>query len=381
MISSLLVISPATYFQAAYGQDTNTRSMQNVTEASAYWAIKDSEGIPVEEIFLTVIKSQDGIDVFVTKTTEDFSLLSGHTFLDDNSLFSAGNKLDSAVLLPVSVNICSPSGDDQDENGDCTEVTETLQIQAEWSATTEKAAAIGKGTDIIDVNKSIQFFSASYRFAVSTGAVNGEQLGESEFALIMKAKGLEINVETSRKTVNFGALGNKGTLAANAIWSDATVDGESALVFLRVSTQAAPSGDLTRVSLDIVFQESGLSLTGQLEIPDDAENGKNDDGPFMIDNDLDTATLEPVTVTVCAFEIEVDCSDPSAEGRAEYTIQAAWDGTDGSIIMSRSFDYFRMGDFQDRSSDVGVVVLGEATGSIDGQNLGDADRGDLFHLT
>lgn len=110
-----------------------------------------------------------------------------------------------------------------------------------------------KNTARFDVNKVMQLGSASSRGAVATGIVNGDELGESSFAFMISAKSLTIQVETSGQNANFGALGNKGILAANAFWDDVSIDGEAARVFL-IATKDASDG-CVNVNLQVQFPE------------------------------------------------------------------------------------------------------------------------------
>lgn len=139
------------------------------------------------------------------------------------------------------------------QNGDCTQARETLNIQVQWTAVDEKTTVRSKNTARFDVNKVMQLGSASSRGAVATGTVNGDELGESSFAFMISAKSLTIQVETSGQNANFGALGNKGILAANAFWDDVSIDGEAARVFL-IATKDASDG-CVNVNLQVQFPE------------------------------------------------------------------------------------------------------------------------------
>jgi hypothetical protein len=375
LIAILLLIPPTAYSQTSQ-QGQHTKTMQNTLSADAYWAIEDEDGNVVEELFINVIKSHAGTDIFVTKTESDFSLLSGHFFSANRSLLSIDNRLDSATLSPVLIEICSPSAGQQDENGDCTEATETLNIQVQWTAVDEKITVHGKNTVRLDVNKVMQLFSSSHRSAVATGTVNGDELGESFFAFLIRAKGLTIQVETSGQNANFGALGNKGFLSANAFWDDTSVDGETARIFLRASKDASDGS--VNVDLQVQFPERDQVLNGELNI---AGNSKREDNQvFGIDHKLGTAELEPVSITVCAFELGNECSDPSAEGRTTYTVQATWDATAGPVMTHKLVEKVTFGEITLRIGENAVAMDGEAAGSINGTNHGPSDQAALFHI-
>jgi hypothetical protein len=373
---AIILLIPSTAYSQTSQQGQHTKTMQNVLSADAYWAIEDEDGNVVEELFITVIKSRAGTDIFVAKTESDFSFLSGHFFSTNKSLLSIDNKLDSATLSPVLIDICSPSAGQQDENGDCTHATETLNIQVQWTAVDEKTTVHGKDTSRIDVNKVMQVFSSSSRGAVATGTVNGDELGESTFSFLTRAKGLTIQVETSGQNANFGALGNKGILAANAFWDDASIDGEAARIFLR-ATKDASDGSIN-VNLQVQFPERDQVLEGESFIA--ANSKKGDNQVFRIDHKLGTAELAPVSITVCAFDLGNECSDPSAEGRTTYTVQATWDATAGPVLTHKAVAKFTFEEITLRIGENAVVMNGEATGSINGTNLGPSDRAALFHI-
>jgi hypothetical protein len=381
LIAVLLLLIPSTAYSQTSQQGQHKKTMQNILSAEAYWVKEYEGGNVVEELYINVIESRTGIDIFAWKTESDlieneFSFLSGHFFSTDTSLLSINNKLDSATLSPVLIEICSPGAGQQDENGDCIQAIETLNIQVQWTAVDEKTTVHGKDTERLDVNKVMQVFSSSSRGAVATGTINGDELGESSFAFLTRAKSLTIQVETSGQNANFGALGNKGILAANAFWDDTSLDSETARIFLRASKDASDGS--VNVNLQVQFPERDQTLEGELNIAGNSRRGDNQ--VFRIDHKLGTAELAPVSITVCAFELGNECSDPSAEGRTTYTVQAIWDATAGPVMTHKLVDKLTFGEITLRIGENAVAMDGEATGSINGTNLGPSDSAALFHI-
>jgi hypothetical protein len=293
--------------------------------------------------------------------------------LDDRSAFDIDNRLNSATLPSALVEICSLT--DQDENGGCIEAAETLAISAEWTATSAKTVADSRFYAIIDLNKILQIANSESREAVAEATVNGKDMGTSNSASMLKARSLEIITETSRKVTNFGALGNKGFTAANAIWEGVTIDGESALVVLR-ATKAFSDGSV-QIYLQLVFSESGRFLDGELNIPGSSKNSEG--GPLNIDRDLASAELEPVAITVCAFELDNECSDPESEGRAEYLLHADWDGIDDPVLTKLYFSSAFEG-FVEKGETLGITTQAEATGSLGEIDLEESKEAAIFHL-
>jgi hypothetical protein len=97
---------------------------------------------------------------------------------------------------------------------------------------------------------------------------------------------------------------------------------------------------------------------------------------FRINKNLNSATLSPVEieVTTCVYEPDTG-TYPCTYGET-VTIAAQWTG-EGDLIKSSSKSIFRYDDFMSKYSDNSMFREATATGSVDEQELGPSDFGEL----
>lgn len=370
LIGILLV--PISYYQAA-GQNGASREMADVLAAIAVWEIEDEDGNIFGTVVLVATKSHDGVNLDLSADREA-GTLSGHLFTQDDSIFEIDTNLDSAVLAPVSIDVCGFG--QHNENGECTEVVETLEIGAEWTSIGPKATSFSRITTISTADREFFLSHNTFKDATATGSLNGDSLGDALFATISKAKGLQFNFGAPPKTPTLSQGGNKGFVAANAVWHDTTVeDNQTAnVVSLRVREQIRGE---TTIELKIgLADEDGFSQFLQGEITILA--GGNED-VFNLNMREATAELNPISITVCDIELANECADsPSA---ATYTIEASWNGIEDSAIASRFTLTDDFGDSKQRTEINAVSMEADATGSIEGSDIGDASTAALFHFS
>jgi hypothetical protein len=369
LIGILLV--PISYYRAA-GQNGASREMADVLAATAVWDIEDEDGNIFGTVVLVATKSHDGVNVHITADREA-GTLSGNLFTQDGSIFEIDRNLDSAVLAPVSIDVCGFG--QHNENGECIEVVETLEIEAEWTSVGPKATSFSRMTTISTADREFFLSHNTFKDATVTGSLNDGSLGDALFATISKAKGLQHNFGAPPKTPTLSQGGNKGFVAANAVWQDTTVANQAAdVVSLRVREQIRGE---TTIELQIgLSSEDGFSqfLQGEITIP-----AGGDEDVFNMNMRDATAELNPISITVCDIELANECTDsPSA---ATYTIEASWNGIEDSALASRFTLRDDFGDSKQRAETNAVSMRADATGSIEGGDLGDPSIAILFHFS
>jgi hypothetical protein len=365
----IALVMPVPYYQAA-GQNDLTKTTRDIMTASASWTVEE-EGATFTMILLFVTRSDAGVEVFVSLDTFETSLF-GRLLTEDDSIFEIDRNLDSAKLHPVTVDVCQI--DQIDENGDCTEVVETVGVEAEWNSVDPKSTFSIKNTIISSANTEMFLFHSTQKMATASGNLNDDSLGDDLFASIGKAKGMEFDYGPPSKSPTLSEFGNKGFVAANAFWSDTTIDGQSANVNLRVREDIRGE---TVIELTLITDrdDDGFAefLRGEITIP------KDGDDVFTMDMRKATAELSPVSITVCDIELANECAD--AQSAANYTIEATWDGIESSAIASRFTMRDDFGKSKFSSDTDAVSMRADASGSIEGTDMGDSSVAFLFHFS
>lgn len=365
LAAALLVATFPNY--PAEAQETPDKERRDVLTATATWALGSENDIE-RTLNLFVDKSRVGIDIFVSMTTESGDELLGRYFTEDKNIFTIDKNLDEASLNQVSIDVCH--FEQVDENGNCTEVIETIEVQAQWSSTGTKATIYDSHrTTLID--RQMILFHGSNREASAVGSVNSADLDSSLFASLSRAKLLAVNFVEPNKPPRLDLFGNKGVLIAQAAWLEATVDGQPARIFLDASEEIKGA---TTIDLLIRFEsdDGPEFMQGRLVISPDSQ-----EDVFVIDMREATAKLSPVDVTVCDIELAGECSDAPS---ATYTVEAEWDGIEQSASTESITTKSKAGDSRSRVGYDAVVMGAEVTGSIEGKSLEDAAVAVLFHF-
>lgn len=366
-IAGLIVASIPNY-QAAAQRDP-TKKATDIMTASASWT--SDEDATFTMLLVSVTKSAAGVDVFVSLDTFD-TALSGHLFTEDDSIFDIDRNLDSAQLHPVTLDVCEIG--QIDENGDCIEVVDTIRVGAEWTSVDPKSTSYAKDTTISSTFREMFLFHSVQKMATASGSLEDENLGDDLFAIIGKAKGMEFNYGSPSKTPTLSEGGNKGFVAANAFWADATIDGQPAIVSLRV-TQHIRGETIIELLIGVDRDDDGFAefLRGQITA---SENGND---VFTMDMRKATAELSPVSVTVCDIELANACADtPSV---VTYMIEAGWEGIESSAIASKLTLRDDFGGSKFSTDSDAVSMRADASGSVGGSELGDSSNAFLFHFS
>jgi len=147
-------------------------------------------------------------------------------------------------------------------------------------------------------------------------------------------------------------------MAAYAVWSEYT-DG----VYTDKFIQATTSNDGTDIFVYVWTYDENTGVWS-----DKFGHMFTQEDVFEIDNKLESATLSPV-------EIEVyDWNTGTVE---TITIAAQWTG-EGDVIKSKSKYISKYDDFMSKYSDNSMFREATATGSINGEDLGTSDFGELI---
>jgi len=347
LISSALVVAPATPAAAA----TKTLDGGTAVHATALWRAPDGHGNTVVtqlDLLDGIAYDEDHRPIFGQGTTIELSRTvidpSGRDIYTDDSFFGTlfttapifqtdeDGKLRSATLAPVEVDQCvlGPSP--------CKVIDRSLVIQVDWTGTGEMATTRSDfktgGNAPPDRTRIRLSGDVAYRSAPATGTLNGNSLGEpttnaalsrtSQVTVIFgELPGLISYPDYDAPTIDLGnktVRGGTGT-AANAIWVIPNPDGGTTYYQLLITQGYGVAGrvitfiDDTFVSLDkIVVDKDGNFV--EFAFGDAVSPGT---GAFTAKNNLDKATLAPVTVGLTTCSITDGCNTDETA-----TVEASW---------------------------------------------------------
>lgn len=185
-IFALIVL--LTMAMSAEALDYKTISRNNGVSANAYWT--EVDGDITTETYLYVTETNDGTDIYLSMytstydtTTETWSWSdkSGSMYTQDD-VFSMDKKLNSASLSDVQIEVYGWNYDLG------TYEPETLTVSADWTGMGDIAKSsyksMSKDGDYVWRSSD----SSSYRSAIATGSINGNDLGSSDSASLIKFK-------------------------------------------------------------------------------------------------------------------------------------------------------------------------------------------------
>ncbi|MCG7848939.1 MAG: hypothetical protein MIO93_07140 [ANME-2 cluster archaeon] len=151
-------------------------------------------------------------------------------------------------------------------------------------------------------------------------------------------------------------------MAAYAGWYEYT-DG----VYTDTFIQATTSNDGTDIYVDIwTYDENTGDSSGKWGYMFTQED------VFTIDKKLESATLSPVDIELYVYDWNTDTYTMET-----VTIAAQWTG-EGDVMKSSSKSIFKYDDFTSKYSDKSSFREATATGSINDEDLGTSDFGELI---
>src|SRR5215475_14424102 len=347
-ILSALVVAPAVPAAATTGK---TLDGGTVVHATALWSGPDGHGNKV----VTQLDLLDGIaydeehrPIFGQGTTIELSRTvidpSGRDIYTDDSFFGTlfttapifqtdeVGKLRSATLAPVEVDQCvlGPSP--------CKVIDRSLVIQVDWTGTGEIVtthSSFKQGGNAPPDQYQVRLSGdVAYRSAPASGTLNGNSMGEptTNAALSRTSQvtvlsaglpGIISHPDYDAPTVELGQKTVRGGtgISANAIWVIPNPDGSTTYYQLLVLQGYGLDGriitflDGTSVFLDkIVLDRDGNFV--EFAIGDSFSPGS---GAFTAKNNLNQATLAPITFGLTTCSIEAGCNTDETA-----TIDASW---------------------------------------------------------
>lgn len=339
------------------------------------------------------------------------SLLTGIT-LTSEDVFEIDQNLNTAILAPIEIEVCFPSG--LDENGNCIDVIKVDTIEAQWSGIGDVAVTDAEfGTTIAD-SKVIFDATAKYKDAVAFTELNGITFGPSDendqaYTSLRtlessKVKYGDVQV-TGISLTDFEApvnvIGSKtirgGELVGiSAVWSNDNQDGTVTDSFLLIEKGGGTAGRInffsegTFVGLDRITHD----LEGNIISSRFSEKFfEQDEDIFTVQENLNFAILKPVDLDVCAALSYFDCFvDDEFKGTETWQVQGKISATEKAAVTQEfkysesttcvEFDFF--GNCIDASSPQPLTILFErsarqadatATISVGNENLGQGEAG------
>ncbi len=171
---------------SAAALESKTISRQNGVAAIASWSDETPDGITYTD--LQADKTNDGNDVFVTIFTP--TTIKFGSILTQEDVFNIDNKLTTATLSPVQMSLSVINSSTGEFIGE-----ETITIQAQWIGVGDLTKSSSKF-----MSKSGDFMakfsdSSIIREASATGSINGQELGTSNFAELIKFKFASMTIE------------------------------------------------------------------------------------------------------------------------------------------------------------------------------------------
>lgn len=163
---ALMVLLSMTMSAAASVQ-YKQKTIDNGYSADALWSDISSN------TYLNVYEYQGQTQIYVDICAADYSSCKLGTTFTSNNVFDENKKLSTATLSSVTIDMVDTSTG---------LYVDTLTIQAGWtgvgSLTTTKSTSSTKSGDITSKYSSHTLFTS----ATSTGTINGQSLGTSQFA-------------------------------------------------------------------------------------------------------------------------------------------------------------------------------------------------------
>ena len=405
LIISALVVAPATPAAAT----TKTIDGGTAVHATALWSAPDGHGNTVVtqlDLLDGIAYDEDHRPIFGQGTTIELSRTvidpSGRDIYTDDSFFGTlfttapifqtdeVGKLRSATLAPVEVDQCvlGPSP--------CKVIDRSLVIQVDWTGTGEMAtthSSFKQGGNAPPDQYQVRLSGdVAYRSAPATGTLNGNSMGApttnaalsrtSQVTVISAdLPGIISHPDYSAPTVQLGhktVRGGTGT-SANAIWIIANPDGSTTYYQLTVLQGYGLAGrvvtylDGTSVFLDKIVLDKDGNLV-EFALGDSFSTGS---GTFTAKNNLNQATLAPVTFGLTSCSIEAGCTTDETA-----TIEATWVATSQRDKTSYRFTAITNCDnsqcttadqqhkFKITATGTGDSVDAAATATVNGADLG-----------
>jgi hypothetical protein len=139
--------------------------------------------------FIQVMETDDGTDIYVYCWTYDentgiWSDKSGYLFTQED-VFRINKKLESATLSPVEIELF-------DWN---TGTSETITVAAQWTGVGDVEISSSKYISKYEDFMSKYSDKSLFREATATGSVDGQELGTSDFGLMVKFKSVSMSME------------------------------------------------------------------------------------------------------------------------------------------------------------------------------------------
>jgi len=184
LVFALMVLLSVTMSAAALESKTIYR--QNGVAAVASWSDETPDGTTFTD--LQADETNGGTDVFVFINTP--TTFKSGSILTQEDVFDINNKLTTATLSPVQMSLSIFNSSTGEFIGE-----ETITIQAQWTGVGDLTKSSSKF-----MSKSGEFtekFSDSsiIRDASATGSINGQELGISDFAELIKFKSASMTME------------------------------------------------------------------------------------------------------------------------------------------------------------------------------------------
>ena len=164
-----------------------TISRSNGVAADASWT--ETDGDVTTDTYLYVTETDDGTDISLYIYTYDtmtgtWSDKSGYMYTQDD-VFSMDKKLNSASLSDVQIEVYDWY----------TGESETMTVSADWTGTGKITKSSYKSMSKYDDYVWRSSDSSSYRSAIATGSINGDDLGSSYSATLIKFKQAYMDME------------------------------------------------------------------------------------------------------------------------------------------------------------------------------------------
>lgn len=184
VVFALMVLLPTVLSAAAL--ESKTINRQNGISASASWSERTANG--TADTYLNVAETDDGTDVFVSVCTSDstgnYSCKWGYKFTTEN-IFDMDRKFNSATLSAVQVDLYDWYS----------YTVEPTTIQAQWTGVGDTSKGSYKSISKYGDYVSKYSDSSTYRDATATGTRDGQDLGTSIYAGLVKFKSASMYME------------------------------------------------------------------------------------------------------------------------------------------------------------------------------------------
>jgi hypothetical protein len=184
LVFALMVLLSVTMSAAALESKTIFR--QNGVAAVASWSDETPDGTTFTD--LQADETNGGTDVFVfinTPTTFKFG-----SILTQEDVFDINNKLTTATLSPVQMSMSVFNSSTGEFIGE-----ETITIQAQWTGVGDLTKSSSKFMSKSGAFTAKFSDSSIIRDASATGSINGQELGISDFAELIKFKSASMTMD------------------------------------------------------------------------------------------------------------------------------------------------------------------------------------------